>query len=1027
MALLLIMAVAFMTNMRSERQISHNYRRQVLARQAALAGLDTAIAKMGKFYTDAEAVNGSIATMAGRFYYTNGNANAGVSGLGITSYTAYPTNNMLMFSWVKGRVYTQGATNWAEKVNMNGGNYKWPPNSTQSGIFLPIANPSVNPTRAGASGTSWGPDKPAIWAAYMQSNGNRSGCKFAFWVDDESSKINLSNAGTRDLTVLGTNNTCVFSTVGAVTTPLPYATVVQSPNRQFSSVDIKALDTQVITGSGGYAPDGRNWYSPATLGSIESARNSGTWQPFQTPDEVLSLDSALTMNDYQAVKSCLTAWSVENDDRTQMFKSNNTSATTGVPAARYNLGRTITTAQEAVNLYNLMMKAPAQSFDLKNSWSVRKFFNNATFGNKYTGNTNGSPEQIAANIVSYVSDPRLVAPPGSKLETLGNVPGSYDPATQTGLPSSACGLWKAAYMNEIAVSLCWQPVQPPAPAAKQWQLWAAICFELINPYDVALPSSSLNQRYDFYFDGPVGVTCTLAPPSTPSSLTHNWATNGIAFTSASSIPPHSYSSPDSPGSGVNYFQWTVGAQVITNNAPSITSIRIALPVIRQAMDCAANRGIIDWFRATNFTVNAVPAQSAVVGQLTGNPPPNPADFWGAHNPARWSMAKNDPRVHVWYGPPFTGNLVTLKNYPGGATGQNPTTGITPLPSGVVSGPAVDFRGGDAETYHGTYAPRANQAEYRSNFAIAEGGMRSLGELGFIHTGRPWRSLSLQYYGAQADEKVSGHDVMGKSTRSIPDWVILDLFSVNSPPIYGRVNINNGGWHLGNTGWGAYQRDFPRAATFEDRQNFPTHPNLLAVWSGAATSFLFSPNYYWSYFTTRTSAYSAYLANPVTVPTTDTASVPLAAALNVFPQTANGVKFRNKLANYICSYYHPVNATRGSFAPQGDPGDASFNSNTDIWNPYYTVGQICELPYMNYLFTGDGTQVAYTDADKEDTLRRIINVLTTRGDAFTVHAIGTADGGEARLMAVVERSRDPLASQVIDRNKFSIRQVRWISD
>jgi hypothetical protein len=1015
MALLLIMAVAFMTNMRSERQISHNYRRQVLARQAALAGLDTAIAKMSKFYMDAEAVNGSIATMAGRFYYTNGNSSANVNVPGAGSRTAYTTNNMLMFSWIKGKLFTPGATNWADKVNINGGNYKWPPNSTQSGIFLPLANPSVNPSRAGASGTSWGPDKPAIWAGYM----SLSVGKFAFWVDDESSKINISNAGTRDLTVLGTNNTCVFSTVGAVTTPLPYATVVQSPNKQFSSVDIKALDTQVITGSGGYAPDGRNWYSPATLGSIESARNSGTWQPFQTPDEVLSLDSALTMNDYQAVKSCLTAWSVENDDRMQIYMSNK------LASARFNIGRTINTSQQARDLYNFMVDTA--KCDLKNSASAKRFFNNATFANKYTGGTNGSVEQIAANIVSYISDPMLVAPIGSKLETPGQPQSTYDPATQTGLPSGACGLWKAAYMNEIAVSLCWQPIQPPAPAAKRWQLWAAICFELINPYDVALPSASLNQRYDFYFDGPVGVTCTLAPPSTPSSLTHNWATNGIAVTSASSIPPHSYSSPDSPGSGVNYFQWTVGAQVITNNAPPITSINITLPVIRQAMDCAANRGIIDWFRATNFTVNAVPAQSAVVGQLTGNPPPNPADFWGAHNPARWSMAKNDPRVHIWYGPPFTGNLITLKNYPGGATGQNPTTGITPLPSGVVSGPAVDFRGGDTETYNGTYAPRANQAEYRSNFAIAEGGMRSLGELGFIHTGRPWRSLSLQYYGAQADERVSGHDVMGKSTRSMPDWAILDLFSVNSTPIYGRVNINNSGWHLGNTGWGPYQRDYPRAATFEDRQNFPNHPNLLAVWSGAAVSFLTSQNYYWSYYTTRTSAYSGYAINPVVVPSnknvTDTVSVPLAAALNVIPD----YRYRNKLANYICYNYHPINTTRTTYAPQGDPGDASFNPTSDIWNPYYTVGQICELPCMNYLFTGDGTQVAYTDADKEDTLRRIINVLTTRGDAFAVHAIGNADGGEARLMAVVERSRDPLASQVIDRNKFSIRQVRWISD
>jgi hypothetical protein len=269
--------------------------------------------------------------------------------------------------------------------------------------------------------------------------------------------------------------------------------------------------------------------------------------------------------------------------------------------------------------------------------------------------------------------------------------------------------------------------------------------------------------------------------------------------------------------------------------------------------------------------------------------------------------------------------------------------------------------------------------------------------------------------------------MGKGTRSIPDWAMLDLFAVNSPPIHGRVNINNGGWHLGNTGWGAYQRDFPRAATFEDAQTFPTHPNLVAVWSSAATSFLLSPNYYWSYITLRTSAYNAYPINPVVQTTalnvTDAASVPLAAALNVIPD----YRFRNKLANYISYCYRPLNPNRSNFAPQGDPSDTLFVPTKDIWNPYYTVGQICELPCMNYLFSGTGNQVAYTDADKEDTLRRIINVLTTRGDAFTIHAIGNADGGEARLMALIERTREPLVTPAIDRNKFRVRQVRWFTD
>ncbi|MCX6907629.1 MAG: hypothetical protein NTY01_06255 [Verrucomicrobia bacterium] len=1018
MALLLIMATAFMVNMRSERQVSFNYRRQVEARQAALAGLHTAIAKMGRFYTDAEAVNGSVATMAGRFYYTNGSGSATVSAPGITSYTAYPTNNILMFSWIKGSVYTPGATNWADKVNLNIGNYKWPPSPTQSGIYLPIANPSVNPVRAGTSGTSWGPDKPGIWAAYMNLPSSGTGCKFAFWIDDESSKINISNAAVRDLKpdpCKYNNNTTNIWTNPAFPTPTdpsacpkyPCAMIVQpdpakGKTKQLSSVDLTLLDTEVVSPGYGYNPDGRNW-DLNTVAKMEEARNTGTWQPFQSPEELLSLDNRLTMNDYQAVKSCLTAWSVENEDRAQMFRN-----ATGSLVVRTNVGVTITTQADAKRLYDFLLT----TCNLTNSPSLMKFFNNATFGNvggKYPDISqpfiNGGCSQIVANIVAYVSDPTVVAPPGSTPPFCPDINPAWD-FTSTNLPSGACGLWKAAYMNEIAVALCWQPIQPPPATKPQYQLWASCYIELVNPYEVAMPRLSITpkEEYRIYLDTtPVKVTCT-APSATPTSLIGSGTTN-IVMGYTDAVSPHSYQEPKP----VNCFSWKVGGP--QTNVPPLTAINIALPQIRQTMLCGmGNKGIIDWSRQTNMAVTLMQPRLAALTSDPQAPPPTASEFWDQNitpAPARWSIAKNDPRVHVWYGP-YAGSGVTIKGY-GSASGQNSA--------------AVNFTGGDSETVSGT-SPNANRPEYRSNFVIAEGGMTSIGELGFIHTGKPWRSLSLQYYGAQSDET----GTMGSSTRAIPDWAMLDILAVNTPPIYGRVNINAGGWHLGNNGYGPYQRSYPNCPTFEDRQYFPPHPNLLAVWSGAANaSFFTAANYYWSYQTTRTSAYNGYgypyIGNPVTQPTVDAASVPLAAALNVIPD----YRFRNKLANYICYYYHPTNPTHTTFAPQGDPSDTSFDPSRDIYNPYYTVGQICEIQCMNYLFTGNGTQIAYTDADKEDTLRRIINVLTTRGDAFTIHAAGYADGGEARLMAVVERSRDPLAPLVINRNKFRIRQVRWISD
>jgi hypothetical protein len=151
---------------------------------------------------------------------------------------------------------------------------------------------------------------------------------------------------------------------------------------------------------------------------------------------------------------------------------------------------------------------------------------------------------------------------------------------------------------------------------------------------------------------------------------------------------------------------------------------------------------------------------------------------------------------------------------------------------------------------------------------------------------------------------------------------------------------------------------------------------------------------------------------------DTASLPLAAALNVLPQ----YEYRNVLANYIT---HRATNTVGNAVQIMDP-----------YQPFITAGQVCEVLCMTNHFAGRGVAasinpttnpLACTDADREETLRRIINVLTTHGDAFTVYVIGNADGGEARLMAVVERVYDPAAVQILDKNKFRIRQVRWNSD
>ena len=1035
MALLLILATAFVVNMRSERLVSYNYRRGVEARQAALAGLHTGIAKMNRFFTDAEAVNGSVATMAGRFYYTNGTANALIT-LNGSTHTAYTTNNMLMFSGIQGPLMAaSGATNWMNKVNLNAGNFLWSATpAQQSSYYLPIANPSQ------AKG-NWGdPAKVEVFAGFMVLNSTalNGTPQAAFWIDDESSKINISNAGQANLTGLGTNNTVTFFDTGhpAPGAPFPYAAIVQQNGRQLSTVDLTMLDTKVVSPGSVSSIETRNW-NATTVTSIDQARNDGgAWRAFIGPDEVLGLNNNLTQQDYQAVKSCLTAWSVEKEDLSQMFKLGNSAV------ARTNIGVTITDPASALRLYNFL----AGSSNLLASASVGNFFHGANFPAKYSGGTNGSVQQIAANIISYISDPTRVAPQGSQPPNAVNVQvgSSYDPKNSTLIPTGPCGLWKAAYMNEIAVSLIWQPITqipPSVPPVTQYQLWADLYVELINPYEIPLPKSG--QQYQIFFD-PVGafggtkihvqytVVVMQGSPAVPTPKTVTLdvplpGTNIVVDTTAT-IPAHAYTQPvrviggsASQGGVGTHFQWMVGGPTLgSTQFPVINNAVATIGQVRQAMTGSGAKGIIDWFPGTNISL------SIAAGKLRASPavtppvlPPDPVDpcayFWQADN--RWSVAKNDPRVHSWLGV-YSGAQVTIKPY-SSATGRN----------------AVDYAGGDSETT-GAFAMNASFPEWRSNFVMAEGGMKSIGELGFIHTGKPWRSLSLQAYGSQMDEDSQG---MGHTVKAIPDWAILDLFAVNSPPIYGRININNGGWHLGNVASGTTGTMPVTYPTFEQENHYPSHPNLVAAWSGgngpyAWSSWFTVANYQWCYMSMRTSAYNPFGVTTVVSSTNspaayfgDACSVPLAAALNVIPNP----NFRNKLANYIYYRYHPINDKRTTFAPQGDPSDKSFDPVGNIWQPYYTVGQICELPCMNYHIAGDGTTggggvVATTDADKEDIIRRIINVLTVRGDVFTVHAVGQADSGEARLVAVVERIHNPTA-QLVNRNQFRILQVRWLSD
>jgi hypothetical protein len=94
--------------------------------------------------------------------------------------------------------------------------------------------------------------------------------------------------------------------------------------------------------------------------------------------------------------------------------------------------------------------------------------------------------------------------------------------------------------------------------------------------------------------------------------------------------------------------------------------------------------------------------------------------------------------------------------------------------------------------------------------------------------------------------------------------------------------------------------------------------------------------------------------------------------------------------------------------------------------------------MNYYdLTKSPVTGAYTDAAREETIRRICNVLTTNSDVFAVWVVAEGRGvnnirsGEARLMAIVQRYFTVFPPTTSDgrffQQRWRIRHLRWIAD
>ncbi|MGD0016155.1 MAG: hypothetical protein ABSC38_01365 [Verrucomicrobiia bacterium] len=485
-----------------------------------------------------------------------------------------------------------------------------------------------------------------------------------------------------------------------------------------------------------------------------------------------------------------------------------------------------------------------------------------TFANKY-----GSAQQIAANILDFI--------------TTNNVPTDFVGAAVPNPISLAVpaflGLKATPYLSELLNSNV-LAVTEGAPTATQRTISLDVYtqVELWNMYtnswtipantEVFLsnipPVMLVNSNVD---TGAVSTNFATLSPFTISITAGTFNGGPAAFITYPTPPQH------------NAFAFTYA----TNSITVITyGSNVVTAILRTTSGASAGR--IDYAQ--------IP-----VAPKTSDPTPV-VDTLGNISPAGGDVRAqisevNDPRVR-----PVSTDWHVLNSGQGtlGASNSVLNTGVT---TGLIVG----------------------DGDMSSHIVSLKGRVDSLGELGYIHTGKPWRTLRLQ-----------PRPALEAGAGLVPDWFVLDLFSTTSGSVTGRVNIN---------------------ARVDDLQGG----------SGAIRS------------------------------------APLQALLNVpaLVGLTNNILTNSWVATWRTSWTALTNA-----APMW----------TSFSNVYAFAGQICEV---DQVANGGGT-----DAAREDQVRSVANLITTRSDTFTVWAWGQAimdvnkDNlftpgidlvvGEAKVQAVVQR-------------------------
>jgi len=589
-----------------------------------------------------------------------------------------------------------------------------------------------------------------------------------------------------------------------------------------------------------------------------------------------------------------------------------------------------------VNLNGLTMADTNNSVFTDTLWATMLYSNQVTDPNRNTllkKYGRFGVAQMVANIVDY----RNAA---STSPTMSSRDANY-------IPEYYCGLKKGPMINAVIVHVATNAVNTTNLEVRVW-----LDVKLVNGYDT--PAGN---------DWQVAVkTDSINYLSTGPSLNTNVeiTVSGEAFYRLTSdMPANSYRRlSDASGFDVpisSHLQTLPNDGTSTNSPPVLTQVKVRLRRVR-LFNGSGDERIVDWLAPVDIT-NAVGGEF-VFG--TGGYPhsgiiPYPPDFNGRGTNTNFrpiALTKQDPRVRTftgWSGAAgdfannatnsLSANWISYPRFVDGdwkwVVADGSEFSFDSTASLTIYGLLADLRGGSTATQKRVYAD------------IAETNFRSVGELGHIHTGYPWRTIRFRSVlpettgtttnSATADARLNApyRDTgdpntanPGVETNALPDWVMLDMFTAtNATTVAGKININ-GAIH-GET---VYLPQYKTSLT-DDRGwgNFLNTTNTMAA---------------------RLPPIRALLAN---------------TSSNLTHSSTNLDTIARNILNRTFVTNSPYASTTGNRPPA-----------------YLTPGEICEVAGLGYF--NDAPSLHPSSADREQAIRRIGELVTTRSDTFTIWAV-----------------------------------------